>query len=81
MKLSINFVKDYVDIDTDVKTLAEDMTKAGNEYDSAGKLLNATKLVVGEVKECNMHPDSDHRKGRGRRILPKQCLPPLLSPG
>ena len=60
MKLSTNFVKDYVDIDVDVKTLAEDMTKVGNEYDSAGKLLEATKLVVGEVKECEMHPDSDH---------------------
>ena len=60
MKLSTNFVKDYVDIDVDVKTLAEDMTKAGNEYDSAGKLLEATKLVVGEVKTCEMHPDSDH---------------------
>lgn len=28
MKLSKNFVKDYVDIDVDVKTLAEDMTAA-----------------------------------------------------
>lgn len=26
MKLSKNFVKDYVDIDVDIKTLAEDMT-------------------------------------------------------
>ena len=47
MKLSTNFVKDYVDIDVDVKTLAEDMTRVGNEYDSAEKLINATKLVIG----------------------------------
>ena len=60
MKLSTNFVKDYVDIDVDVKTLAEDMTKVGNEYDSCGKMINASKLVVGEIKECKMHPDSDH---------------------
>ena len=60
MKLSTNFVKDYVDIDVDVKTLAEDMTNVGNEYDEAGKLLNATKLVIGEVLECEEHPDSDH---------------------
>ena len=26
MNLSKNFVKDYVDIDVDIKTLAEDMT-------------------------------------------------------
>ena len=60
MKLSKNFVKDYIDIDVDIKTLAEDMTDAGNEYDEAGKLINATNLIIGEVKTCEMHPDSDH---------------------
>lgn len=60
MKLSTNFVKEYVDIDVDLKTLAEDMTNVGNEYDSAENLINATNLVVGEVIECEMHPDSDH---------------------
>ena len=60
MKLSTNFVKDYVDIDVDVKTLAEDMTRVGNEYDSAEKLINATKLTIGEIIECKDHPDSDH---------------------
>ena len=60
MKLSKNFVKDYVDIDVDLKTLAEDMTSVGNEYDSAEKLINATKLVIGEIVECKDHPDSDH---------------------
>ena len=42
MKLSKNFVKDYVDIDVDIKDLAEDMTRVGNEYDSAEKLINAS---------------------------------------
>ena len=62
MKLSLNFVKDYIDIDENINVheLAEAMTKAGNEYDSAEKLVNATKLVIGEIKECEMHPDSDH---------------------
>ena len=62
MKLSINFLKDYIDLDDniDVKKLAEDMTNVGNEYDEAKKLINATKLIIGEIKECEMHPDSDH---------------------
>lgn len=62
MKLSTNFVKEYVDIpeNIDVKRLAEDMTRVGNEYDLAEKLINATNLVVGEVKTCVDHPDSDH---------------------
>ena len=37
MKLSKNFLKDYVDIDIDIKTLAEDMTNIGNEYEEARK--------------------------------------------
>ena len=49
MKLSKNFLKDYVDIDVDVKQLAEDMTRVGNEYDNASKLINATKLIIGEI--------------------------------
>ena len=85
MKLSKNFVKDYVDIDVDVKTLAEDMTKVGNEYDSAGKLLEATKLVVGEVKECEMHPDSDHlhvcKVDVGNEILNIVCGAPNVRKG
>ena len=62
MILSRNFVKDYIDLDDelDIKDIAEAMTKAGSEYDSAEKLVNATKLVIGEIKECEEHPDSDH---------------------
>ena len=36
MKLSRKFVSDYIDLsDIDIKTIAEDMTRIGNEYDSA----------------------------------------------
>ena len=61
MKLSRKFLSDYVDTsDIALEQLANDMTSIGNEYDFAGKLINATNLVIGEVKECVMHPDSDH---------------------
>ncbi|MBQ7410542.1 MAG: phenylalanine--tRNA ligase subunit beta [Clostridia bacterium] len=62
MILSKNFLKDYVDIDEnlDIKTLAEDLTRVGNEYDLAQKLIPATKLIIGKVLECVDHPDSDH---------------------
>ena len=85
MKLSTNFVKDYVDIDVDLKTLAEDMTGVGNEYDSAQKLINATNLVVGEVIECEMHPDSDHlhvcKVNVGNEILQIVCGAPNVKKG
>ena len=85
MKLSTNFVKDYVDIDVDVETLAEDMTRVGNEYDSAEKLIPATKLVIGKVKECKEHPDSDHlhccKVDIGSEILNIVCGAPNVKEG
>ncbi len=85
MKLSKNFVKDYVDIDADIKTLAEDMTRVGNEYDTAEKLINATKLIIGEVLECEMHPDSDHlhvcKVNIGKEVLNIVCGAPNVRKG
>jgi len=62
MILSRSFVKDYIDLDDNltITDIAEDMTRVGNEYDSASKFVNATNLVVGEIKDCINHPDSDH---------------------
>ena len=85
MKLSKNFVKDYVDIDVDIKTLAENMTRVGNEYDSAEKLINATNLIIGEVVECEMHPDSDHlhvcKVNIGKEVLDIVCGAPNVRKG
>ena len=85
MKLSTNFVKDYVDIDVDVKQLAEDMTRVGNEYDSAEKLINATKLIIGEIIECKEHPDSDHlhlcKVNIGKEVLDIVCGAPNARTG
>jgi len=85
MKLSKNFVKDYIDIDVDIKTLAEDMTRVGNEYDLTEKLINATNLVVGEVLECIDHPDSDHlhvcQVNIGEEVLQIVCGAPNVRKG
>ena len=85
MKLSTNFLKDYVDIDVDLHTLAEDMTKVGNEYDSAQPLINANGLVIGEVMECTMHPDSNHlhlcKVNIGDRVLQIVCGAPNVRKG
>lgn len=85
MKLSKNFLKDYVDVDADVVTLAEDMTRVGNEYDSAEKLIPATKLIIGKVLECVDHPDSDHlhccKVDIGNEVLNIVCGAPNVRAG
>lgn len=61
MRLSKKFLSDYIDIsDIDMKELAEKMVFAGNEYEEMRPLVEATHLVVGEVLECENHPESDH---------------------
>ena len=62
MLLSRKFVSDYIDLPEElmIQEIAEDMTNVGNEYDHAGKLIDCTNLIVGEVLECEEHPDSDH---------------------
>jgi len=85
MKLSRKFVSDYVDIDVDINTLAEDMTSIGNEYDSCDKLVPATNLVIGEVLECVDHPDSDHlhvcKVNVGAEVLQIVCGAPNVRSG
>lgn len=89
MKLSTNFLKDFLEIDINSKEelhdLAEAMTKVGNEYDSAEKLIKATNLVIGEVKECEMHPDSDHlhvcKVNIGNEVLQIVCGAPNVRKG
>ena len=87
MLLSTNFLKDYIDLDENINVhdLAESMTKVGNEYDSASKFINATKLVIGEVIECEKHPDSDHlhvcKVNVGEEILQIICGAPNVRKG
>lgn len=62
MLLSLNFLRDYIDLDEkiDIIDFAEKMTKLGNEYDSAKRFIDVDNLVIGKVLKCEAHPDSDH---------------------
>ena len=86
MRLSKNFVNDYIDInDIAIETLAEDMTRVGNEYDIAKKLVEASNLIIGEVIECEEHPDSDHlhicKVNVGNEVLDIVCGAPNVRKG
>ncbi len=87
MKLSRKFVSDYIDLDKElsIKDIAEAMTSVGNEYDEASSLLPCTNLVVGEILECENHPDSDHlhvcKVDVGSEILTIVCGAPNCRKG
>ena len=58
--ISLNWVRDYVNLDNvDLNDLALKVTKAGVNVESI-ITNNLKNLVIGEVVECQPHPDSDH---------------------
>ena len=60
MRVSYSWLKELVDIDEDVNSLANKMLFVGNEYESINELCPSTNLVVGRVVSKALHPDSDH---------------------
>ncbi len=62
MKLSLNWIKDYVKLpdDMDLSKLAYDLTMSTVEVEGAEKLADQfDKIVVGEIKEVLPHPNAD----------------------
>lgn len=63
MKVSLKWLKDYVDISLAPKELADKLTMAGLEVKSIQTIAGAWKdLVVGEVITLNPHPNADRLK-------------------
>ena len=62
MKLSLNWIKDYVKLpdDMDLTRLAYDLTMSTVEVEGAEDLAKSfDKIIVGEIKEVLPHPNAD----------------------
>ena len=86
MRLSKKFVNDYTNLDNiDFMEYANSMLKLGNEYESISDLVSGTKLIIGEVTECSMHPESDHlhvcKVNIGNEVLNIICGAPNMRKG
>ena len=58
--INLEWVKEYIDIqDQDLQELAVKITKAGINIEAVMS-NNINNLVIGEIVECENHPDSDH---------------------
>lgn len=90
MNISLNWLKDYLKIDLSVEEVCEILTSIGLEvggYEKFESIRGGLKgLVIGEVKTCKAHPDSDHLHvttvdtGEGR-LLPIVCGAPNVAAG
>lgn len=60
MKLSENWLREWVNPDLDTQALADKLTAAGLEVDAVEPVAgDFTGVVVGEVKSLRPHPDAD----------------------
>lgn len=63
MKISTNWINDYVKIDdVDKKELADKITNAGVNVQEVIGEINFDKIVVGEIINAKAHENSDHLK-------------------
>ncbi len=61
MKVSLSWLKNYVDIDVPVEELCDKMVMAGFEVEEMIDLSKSMRnVVVGKVTKMERHPDSDH---------------------
>lgn len=60
MVVSYNWLKELIKLNVPAEKLAEEMSLYSVEVESFSKLIHATNLVVGYVKEKRKHENSDH---------------------
>ena len=61
MLVSLNNIKEYVSLDgLTAEEIANGLTFAGIEVEEVRHLASGTNLVIGEIKTCVAHPDSNH---------------------
>lgn len=90
MNISFNWLKDYLKTDLDVEEICNILTSIGLEvggFEKFESIKGGLKgLVIGEVKSCIAHPDSDHLHvttvdlGDGR-LTPIVCGAPNVAAG
>lgn len=59
MKVSMNWLADFVSIDQSAPDIAERLTRQGLEVDALHQMGDVQGVVVGRILSCEPHPDAD----------------------
>lgn len=90
MKISYNWLKDFIEINESPEEISEVLTQTGLEVEGLERVEKITGglegLVVGEVKELSDHPDADKLKLTkvdvgSEELLPIVCGAPNVAQG
>ncbi len=86
MRLSLNWLKEYVDIDVSPEELANRLTMAGLEVESLERRYSPLdKVVIGHIKAVSPHPNADRltvcEVDNGAQTLTVVCGAPNVKVG
>jgi phenylalanyl-tRNA synthetase beta chain len=86
MRVSLNWLKDYVDIDIPAKDLAERLTMSGLEVEALEPLgQSLQEILVAKILSIRRHPDADRlficHMDTGDGEVPVVCSAPNLETG
>lgn len=60
MFLPVKWLSDYIDIDLDIKKVADELSLTGSHVESiVNRAENLSKVVVGKILKIEKHPDAD----------------------
>ena len=59
MKVSLNWLEDYLNLDLSAREIADKLTELGLEANFTSRAKSFEGVVLGRVLECDPHPDAD----------------------
>ena len=62
MKLSINWLKEYIEFNKTLDEISENLTMIGNEVESIDTKGIIPGVIVAEIKNISSHPNADKLK-------------------
>ena len=85
MRISINWLKEFVDTPGNTQEIADTLTMLGLEAEEGLDTSKLKDIIIGEVKECIKHPNADKLKlcqvYDGNKTLPVVCGAPNVASG
>lgn len=89
MKISLNWLKEYIQLDLAAEEIAAKLTASGLEVESVEKIEKLPGglqgVVIGEVESCEKHPNADKlsltQVNIGSAVVPIVCGAPNVAAG
>ena len=85
MRISIDWLKEFVDVPSSTEKTADMLTMLGLEAEQGLDAANLSDIIIGEVKEKVKHPNADKlslcQVFDGNNILPVVCGAPNVDTG